>query len=109
MMRRRGSEPIAETYRPALQLCLALWELGRLAYFYICRIQVGRQVRKTPLSLGSESPRRDGAGGSELDCSEHTVFALGYNVGKVQIKVPAIWQTEISTAQIECCMPGPGC
>jgi hypothetical protein len=68
-----------------------------------------RQARKPPLSLVSESPRRDRAEGSKLDNSEHAVFALGYNVGKVQIKVSAIWQTETSTGQIKGCVPGPGC
>jgi hypothetical protein len=48
--------------------------------------------------------------GSELDGSEHAVcFALGYNVGKVQIKVSALWQTETSTGQIKGCVPGTGC
>jgi hypothetical protein len=48
--------------------------------------------------------------GSELDGSEHVVcFTLGYNVGKVQIKVFALWQTETSTPQIKGCVPGTGC
>jgi hypothetical protein len=53
--------------------------------------------------------------GSELDGSEHAVcFALGYNVGKVQIKVSALWlsalwQTETSFGQIKGCVPGSGC
>ena len=37
------------------------------------------------------------------------MFALRYNVGKVQIKASAIWQTETSTGEIECCVPGLGC
>jgi hypothetical protein len=48
--------------------------------------------------------------GSEFDGSEHAVcFALGYNVGKVQIKVSAPWQTGTSAGQIKGCVPGTGC
>jgi Cu/Ag efflux pump CusA len=34
---------------------------------------------------------------------------LGYNVGKAQIEVSAIWQTETSTGQIKSCVPDSGC
>ena len=48
--------------------------------------------------------------GSELDGSDtQFVLALGYNVGKVQIKVSVIWRTETSTGQINGPVPGPGC